>query len=93
MIVAPAPALVSGAFSGAVYWRSGGLAARAAQALGCPDDRLPEWNIRQTRLYDPQTLAAELQPLLVPGEQVHLAFKGIRDSVVFTNKRLISINV
>lgn len=42
---------------------------------------------------DPQTLAAELQPLLVQGEQVHLAFKGIRDSVVFTNKRLISINV
>jgi hypothetical protein len=25
--------------------------------------------------------------------QVHLAFKGIRDSVVFTDKRLISINV
>jgi PH (Pleckstrin Homology) domain-containing protein len=24
---------------------------------------------------------------------VHLAFKGIRDSVVFTDKRLISINV
>jgi hypothetical protein len=42
---------------------------------------------------DPQTLAGELQPLLVQGEQVHLAFKGIRDSIVFTNKRLISINV
>jgi hypothetical protein len=42
---------------------------------------------------DPQTLAGELQPLLVQGEQVHLAFKGIRDSMVFTNKRLISINV
>jgi hypothetical protein len=42
---------------------------------------------------DPQTLAAELEPLLIPGEQVHLAFKGIRDSVVFTDKRLISINV
>ena len=42
---------------------------------------------------DPQTLADELQPLLVPGEELHLAFKGIRDSVVFTNRRLISINV
>ncbi|HEV2797262.1 MAG TPA: PH domain-containing protein, partial [Nocardioides sp.] len=27
------------------------------------------------------------------GEQVHLAFKGLRDSVVFTNKRFISIHV
>ena len=42
---------------------------------------------------DPQTLTAELQPLLVQGEQVHLAFKGIRDSIVLTDKRLISINV
>jgi hypothetical protein len=42
---------------------------------------------------DPRSLAAELDSLLVPGEQVHLAFKGMRDSVVFTDKRLISINV
>ena len=42
---------------------------------------------------DPQSLAAELESLLVQGEQVHLAFKGMRDSVVFTDKRLISINV
>lgn len=42
---------------------------------------------------DPAKLADELATLLVPGEQVHLAFKGIRDSVVFTDKRLISINV
>jgi hypothetical protein len=42
---------------------------------------------------DPQSLAGELQPLLVDGEEVHLAFKGMRDSVVFTNKRLIAINV
>ena len=42
---------------------------------------------------DPATLADELAALLVEGEQVHLAFKGIRDSVVFTDKRLISINV
>ena len=42
---------------------------------------------------DPQSLAGELGPLLVDGETVLLAFKGMRDSVVFTNKRFISINV
>ncbi len=42
---------------------------------------------------DPRGLTQELQPLLVQGEQVHLAFKGVRDSVVFTDKRLIAINV
>ena len=42
---------------------------------------------------DPNSLASELEPLLIQGEEVHLTFKGMRDSVVFTNKRLISINV
>lgn len=42
---------------------------------------------------DPRSLSQELAPLLVQGEQVHLAFKGMRDSVVFTDKRLIAINV
>ena len=42
---------------------------------------------------DPAPIAAELAPILVDGERVHLSFKGIRDSVVFTNKRLIAINV
>jgi hypothetical protein len=42
---------------------------------------------------DPRSLAAELDSLLVQGEQVHLAFTGMRDSVVFTDKRLICINV
>jgi hypothetical protein len=42
---------------------------------------------------DPNSLARELEPLLVEGEEVLLAFKGMRDSVVFTSKRLISINV
>ena len=31
--------------------------------------------------------------LLVPGEQALQAFKGIRDYVVFTDKRLIAVNV
>ncbi|OKH73407.1 hypothetical protein EB72_19085 [Mycobacterium sp. SWH-M1] len=42
---------------------------------------------------DPRPLATELAPLLIDNEQVYLAFKGMRDSVVFTNKRLIAINV
>jgi hypothetical protein len=42
---------------------------------------------------DPGPVAAELAPMLVDGERLHLAFKGMRDSVVFTNKRLIAINV
>jgi hypothetical protein len=42
---------------------------------------------------DPKPIAAELAPIFVDGEQVHLSFKGMRDSVAFTNKRLIAINV
>jgi hypothetical protein len=42
---------------------------------------------------NPSEIAAELAPMLVDGEAVHLSFKGMRDSVVFTNKRLIAVNV
>jgi hypothetical protein len=42
---------------------------------------------------DPAPIAAELAPILVDGERVYLSFKGMRDSVVFTDKRLIAINV
>lgn len=42
---------------------------------------------------DPQAIAAELAPILVPGETIYLSFKGVRDSVVFTSKRLITVNV
>ncbi len=42
---------------------------------------------------NPQDVAGDVAPLLVPGEQVHFAFKTVRDFVVFTSKRLISINV
>jgi hypothetical protein len=34
-----------------------------------------------------------VQPLLVPGEQLLQAFKGVRDFVVFTDKRVIAVNV
>ena len=42
---------------------------------------------------DPAGIASELQPLLVEGERLVSAFKGVRDSVVFTNKRVIAVNV
>ncbi|HPU58759.1 MAG TPA: PH domain-containing protein [Candidatus Avimonas sp.] len=34
-----------------------------------------------------------LQPLLIEGEQLIASFKGIRDSVTFTNMRIIAVNV
>ena len=42
---------------------------------------------------DPGQLGAEVAPLLVQGEQVVFAFKGVRDFVLFTDKRLIAVNV
>lgn len=41
---------------------------------------------------DPGSIAGELQPLLVQGEQLVSAFKSVRDFVVFTNKRAIAVN-
>ncbi len=35
----------------------------------------------------------EVSRLLVPGETVIGSYKGIRDSVTFTNKRVIAVNV
>lgn len=42
---------------------------------------------------DVSELAPAVAPLLVPGEEILSCFKAMRDSVVFTNKRLIAINV
>ena len=39
---------------------------------------------------DPETLMPRVGPLLVEGESIVAAFKALRDSVVFTNKRVIS---
>ncbi len=36
---------------------------------------------------------ALVTPLLVEGEQIVSTYKGMRDGVVFTNKRIIAINV
>lgn len=42
---------------------------------------------------DSTTASQDVAPILVAGEEVINAFKGIRDSVIFTNKRVIAINV
>lgn len=42
---------------------------------------------------DNSTYAPLLSGIFVDGEQIISTFKGIRDGVVFTNKRIIAINV
>lgn len=42
---------------------------------------------------DPAEIMDGIAYLLVPGESVLQSFKGIRDYVVFTDKRLIAVNV
>ena len=37
--------------------------------------------------------AATITPIFIDGEQIIQSFRGIRDGVVFTNKRIIAINV
>jgi hypothetical protein len=44
-------------------------------------------------VWDPNSAAAELAPVLVPNERILAAFKGMRDSVTFTDKRIIALNV
>ena len=39
-----------------------------------------------------ESVQAELQPLLIEGEKVEIAFKLWRDKIIFTNKRLITID-
>ncbi|MHA3834959.1 PH domain-containing protein [Terrabacter sp. AAH1] len=38
-------------------------------------------------------VAGQIDPLLVEGEQAFVAYKGMRDYVVFTSKRIIAVNV
>ncbi|GAB3593340.1 PH domain-containing protein [Angustibacter peucedani] len=42
---------------------------------------------------DYQQVASQVDPLLIDGEQGFMAFKGIRDYIVFTSKRIIAVNV
>lgn len=42
---------------------------------------------------DPREIASELAPILLDDETVYLSYRGMRDSVSFTDKRLIAINI
>lgn len=42
---------------------------------------------------NPDSVKGEVSPLLVNGEQILSAYKGMRDYVVFTTKRIIAVNV
>ena len=37
--------------------------------------------------------SSQITPILIDGETILSSYKGIRDGVVFTNKRIIAINV
>lgn len=41
----------------------------------------------------PEVVLKDIQPLLIAGEQIIGVYKAMRDYCVFTNKRVISVNV
>lgn len=41
----------------------------------------------------PDAVAKQIQPLLISGEEIIDAYTAMRDYCVFTNKRIISVNV
>ncbi len=45
------------------------------------------------RAVDNGSFADVLEPMLIPGEEILASFKTVRDGVVFTTKRIITINV
>lgn len=48
------------------------------------------WNLKPIRV---DSVRDELYGLLVNGEEIIMAFQTVRDQLVFTNKRIISIDV
>ncbi len=42
---------------------------------------------------NPDSILKDIELLLIPSEEVISAYKGIRDYVVFTDKRVIAVNV
>ncbi|MEU6860793.1 PH domain-containing protein [Glycomyces sp. NPDC046736] len=50
-------------------------------------------SVFKLKLTEKPGFANEVQPLLVDDEEVALVFEGVRDFVVFTNKRIIAVNV
>ncbi|MEU6246987.1 PH domain-containing protein [Glycomyces sp. NPDC047010] len=50
-------------------------------------------SVFKLKLTDDPGFRDEVAPLLVDGEEVALTFEGVRDFIVFTNKRIIAVNV
>ncbi len=50
-------------------------------------------SIFKLRQVNPESVNGNILPLLVSGEQILSAYKGLRDYIVFTNKRVIAVNV
>ena len=48
------------------------------------------WNLRPIEV---SVVKDEVTALLVEGEEIVLAFKTVRDQLVFTNKRIISVDI
>ena len=48
------------------------------------------WNLKPIKV---GAVRAEVNGLLIDGEEVVMAFQTIRDQLIFTNKRIISIDV
>ena len=48
------------------------------------------WNLKPINEAE---VRAEVTGLLIDGEKVEMAFKTVRDQLVFTNKRIIAIDV
>lgn len=46
-----------------------------------------------TKLKKTKTVPNDVESILIPGETIIGCYQGLRDSVVFTDKRVISINV
>jgi Bacterial PH domain len=42
---------------------------------------------------DPRDIGSSVAPILINGEDITFAFRTARDHVVFTNKRIITVNV
>ena len=42
---------------------------------------------------DPRNFEDIIAPMMIPDEKIHAAYQGIRDGVVFSNKRIMVINV
>ena len=42
---------------------------------------------------DPRNFEDIIAPMMIPNEKIHSAYQGIRDGVVFSNKRIMVINV